>query len=644
MRLFNRLFLVLIPLAAAGFCAAAGNQFADGLYPVLQKANCRTCHVDGGIASGTRLHFPEAGAPPDQVEAFGRSLASLVNRDQPEASLLFTKPTNREKHTGGKLIAPGSKEEAILLDWVRQLARLAPTPAPAQAQTTGGKPAQVVMRRLTHSQYNHTVRDLLGDQTNPASQFPTEDFVNGFQNQADAQSIPALLAEAYGAAAEKLARNAFRGGDTNGLIPCKQDVKCRAQFVREFGLKAFRRPLTDKEVERYSKLFGAQKDFIAGAQLVVEAMLQSPNFLFRAERGGEARSYAVASRLSYFLWDTMPDAGLFRSAASGELDSPAGVEKVTRRMLADPRARQSLDEFVTQWLRFDRVLNTVKDRAAFPLFNPELAAAMTEETRLLVADAVWNDRDFMTIFKSDYGFINSDLANLYKFPAPANEFQRVNFPADTDRAGLLGQATFLALTSKPADTSPTARGLFVREQFLCQHVPDPPPGTNSNLPPVTASKPLTNRERLSMHLQSPVCASCHHLIDPIGFGFEKFDAIGGRREKLVLTFRGGRKEKDVAPTKAELPLDTSGDVAGIPNSGFHSPKELGRVLSESAECQQCVVKQLFRFAFGRPETAADRPVIEAAFDNFRNSQFRFKELIVAMAMAQVGQDYILQAD
>src|SRR5262249_40160141 len=182
-------------------------------------------------------------------------------------------------------------------------------------------------------------------------------------------------------AAEKLARNAFRGGDSRGLISCQQDTSCRAQFVREFGLKAFRRPLAGKEVQRYSKLFAGQKDFVSGAQLVVEAMLQSSSFLFRAERGGENRGYDLASRLSYFLWDTMPDVELFRSAAAGELDTQAGVEKIARRMLADPRARQSLDEFVTQWLRFDRVLNTVKDRASFPMFNPELAAAMTEETR-----------------------------------------------------------------------------------------------------------------------------------------------------------------------------------------------------------------------------------------------------------------------
>src|SRR5262245_56649829 len=176
-----RVSLLLTLVLAACFCAAADTNFSGGLYPVLQKANCRTCHVDGGIASATRLLFPEPTAPADRIEAFGRSLAPLVNRDQPDASLLFTKPTNRERHTGGKLILPGSKEEALLLDWVRQLTRLAPAPIPTVKSAV--KPAQVVMRRLTHSQYNHTVRDLLGDQTQPANQFPPEDFVNGFQNQ-----------------------------------------------------------------------------------------------------------------------------------------------------------------------------------------------------------------------------------------------------------------------------------------------------------------------------------------------------------------------------------------------------------------------------------------------------------------------------
>ncbi|MEO7653500.1 MAG: DUF1592 domain-containing protein, partial [Bryobacteraceae bacterium] len=464
------------------------------------------------------------------------------------------------------------------------------------------------------------------------------DFVNGFKNQADAQSIPALLAEAYSASAERLAKNAFRGGDSARLIPCKPasagDVRCSAQFVREFGKKAFRRPLSTGEVQRYVALLLREGDFQKGAQAVVEAMLQSPNFLFRVERPGrKAQSYEVASRLSYFLWDSMPDAALFHGAEGGELNSPEGVERAARRMLADRRARENVDEFVSQWLRFDRVLNTVKDRGQFPQFNPELAAAMTEESRLLVADAVWNGRNFMDVFRADYGFLNTDLASLYKFPAPPGEFERTPFPAGVDRAGLLGQATFLALTSKPADTSPTARGLFVREQFLCQHVPDPPPGTNANLPPVLETKPQTNRDRLAVHLSSPACASCHSLIDPIGFGFEKFDAIGGRRDQLRIRFVPGRKEKNKETRTVDVPLDTSGSVAGIPDSGFSSPRELGRVLADSRQCQECVVKQLFRYGFGRPETPADRPVIDRAYSRFRDSQFRFKEIMLSLVRA-----------
>ncbi|MGH9721210.1 MAG: DUF1592 domain-containing protein, partial [Bryobacteraceae bacterium] len=339
----------------------------------------------------------------------------------------------------------------------------------------------------------------------------------------------------------------------------------------------------------------------------------------------------------YFLWDTMPDERLFRATAAGELKTDAGIGKTARWMLADSKARPMLDEFISQWLRFDRVMNTVRDRRQFPMFSPEVAAAMTEEARLLIADAVWNDRDFMTVFSADYGYLNGDLAALYRFPAPPADFQRASFPPDSDRAGLLGQAAFLTLTSKPIETSPTARGLFVREQFLCQHVPDPPPGTNATLPPVAESRPQTNRERLAEHLSNASCSTCHKLIDSIGFGLEKFDAIGARREKLTIVFQPGRKEADKGPRRVELDLDTSGAVAGIPDSSFRSPKELGRVLAASSQCQQCVVKQMFRFGYGRPETAADRATIDAAFERFRGSGFKFKEMLAALASAYGGE-------
>ncbi len=642
--------------ALSAFAATAGevpdSHFADKLYPTLNAAGCRTCHTDAGVASGTRLHFPDEDASTEEIQAFGLRLAALVNRDAPEQSLLFRKPTNRIKHTGGERIAPGSGAETLLFAWVNRLANLSDTKRRAvmhdTAEPSSGQHHPVAMRRLTHRQYNNTVRDLLGDQTHPANQFPSEDYAHGFKNQAQAQSIPPLLAEAYGAAAEKLARNSFRGGDRNGVVPCRpasvEDSECRGRFVRQFGLRTFRRPLSGVETTQYSRLFAQEakrtSDFLQGARIVVEAMLQSPSFLFVAEAGprDEQYPYAMASRLSFFLWDTTPDADLLAQAAAGKLNTREQVEVVARRMLSDPRARTSMEEFLAQWLRFDRVLTTIRDRRIYRDFNAELAAAMTEETRRLFSHLVWGDENFMEFFTAKFGFVSSDLAELYGFPAPEEEFARVDFPADTGRAGVLGQAMFQTVTSKPSDTSVTERGLFIRDHFLCQSVPPPPPGLNTTLPPVSDEKPMTNRERLNMHITNPACASCHRLIDPIGFGFEQYDAIGRFREKHLLTIFPTRDEKmkglKTEETKYELPIDVSAEVAGIADSSFSSPRELGRVLAENAVCQRCVVKQLFRYAMGRSETPADRATIEQAFERFRDSQFRFRELIISIVTSK----------
>lgn len=499
------------------------------------------------------------------------------------------------------------------------------------------------LRRLTHSQYNNTVRDLLGDQTRPADLFPPEDFLHGFKNQSRSQEISPILAEAYNGAAERLARNAFAGGEDHGrLVPCKakaaSDAGCAQAFVRSFGQRAFRRPLTEAEAQRYSGLLLKEAtrsgEFLRGAQLIVEAMLQSPKFLFRVEGG----AYKAASSLAYFLWDSMPDQELFRAAGAGELANPAHIRQQAQRMLKEGKARQALDEFTAQWLRFDQVLNAVKDRNLYPQFNLQLATAMTEETRRLVADLVWGEKSFLDFFEARYAFINSDLATLYGLPAPASEFDKVAFPADSERAGVLGQAAFLAMTSKPGETSPTVRGLFVRDQFLCQQVPDPPPGVNSTLPPVTVDKPQTNRQRLQEHLINRTCAGCHMLMDPIGFGFERFDAIGQFQQKqAVMVMPPDRKMR---PIRLQLDIDPSASINGIPNSNFSSPKELGRILASSPVCQECMVKQLFRYAFGRQESAADQAVIASGLEVFQKSGFRWKELMVyyanALAMAKGG--------
>lgn len=612
--------------------AWAANEFAARLLPVLEKAQCRMCHNDNGVASTTRLQFPREGAAPAEIERFGARLRRFVDAANPEQSLLFRKPTNRVAHAGGERIKQGSSDEQALKSWVEHLASL-PESAGGGAETNLG-PARKTLRRLTHSQYNHTVRDLLGDETRPADQFPKEDFVHGFTNQAEGQSLSPLLAEAYAKAAERVARAAFRGGDSRKLIPCEPTPECRARFVREFGRRAFRRPLEPRESARYETLFARESDLTKGAELVIQAMLQSPHFLFHTQTGG----YGVANRLSYFLWDTMPDETLFRAAARGDLDTAQGIEKQVRRMLDDDRAKDALDEFLAQWIRFDRLRNAIRDRRLFPEFTNELVSAMTEETLRLFRSLVWHDGNFLEFFTARYSFLTPELARLYGVPEPKDLWARVEFGPDSERAGIFGQGTFLALTSKPADTSPTERGLFIREHFLCQGVPPPPPGVNATLPPVTDERPMSNRERLQIHLSNAACAGCHTLVDPIGFGFEKFDAIGKYREKqkitLYPTFDEMKTKRKSKPTEHLVDLDTGGSVRGLKESEFHSPRELADRLARETVCQKCVVKQLFRYANGRTEQAEDQPAIDRAFERFRNSRFRFRELIIAIALGE----------
>jgi hypothetical protein len=621
--------------------------FATKLYPVLQEARCSGCHAQDGVASATRLHFPAKDATQAQIEEFGLSLTPLVDRANWANSLLLKKPTKTIPHTGGERIHPGSDEEKMLAQWVQYLASTSDEQLAAVRKglgdTSEGGPKELV-RRLTHSQYNNTVRDLLGDFSQPANRFPEEDYVDGFKNQLTAQGMPPLLVETYSTSAEKLALNAFRIGDINGLIPCKPasaaDDKCRDAFVRQFGLKAFRRPLTDDEVQRYGTIFSTQakasRKFLEGARVVVEAMLQSPNFLFHAEGGpdGKATDYDAASRLSYMLWNTMPDSALFASAAKGELRTAEGRSKAAKRLIEDPKAHQALDEFFDEWLRFDKVVNAVKERQQYPDFTPELAAAMAEETRSLLQHLVWNDKNFMEALTADYSFLSSDLATLYGTPAPAGEFDLVKFPATAHRAGILGQGSFLASTAGPTATSPTARGIFIRERLLCQHVPPPPPGVNTTLPePSTPDSVRTRRQLMSAHVENATCSSCHRLMDPIGFGLENFDAIGAWRDKEVVRLPGGGGGgggRRGGPREVKLDIDTQGEIAGIPNSNFSDAKQLGTILAQSGTCQKCVVRQMFRYSYGRLETAADEPAIDQIFTKFKDSNFKFKAILLGL--------------
>jgi len=648
--------------------------FQSQVFPVLEAANCSGCHAASGVASATRLHFPDKDATPAQIQAFGLSLSSLVDRADVAKSLLLAKPTNVIRHTGGLRIKPGSSEEQILTKWVASLASASDASLAAAMKSLvagDGEPGpKQLVRRLTHAQYDNTVRDLLGDYSKPAERFPPEDYVDGFKNQLTGQGMPPLLVETYSTAAERLALNAFRIGDVNGLIPCApsqgygasrqssagssratadkwawSDQKCRDAFVRRFGLRAFRRPLSEDEVKRYSTVFSEQarvsRRFLDGARVVVEAMLQSPNFLFHVEAGPDGRhaDYEVASRLSYLLWNTMPDEALFEAAAKGELSTPAGRDAAARRLLQNvPKGRDALDQFFEEWLRFDRVVNAVKANR-YQAFTPELALAMAEETRTLLHHLVWSDRNFMELLTADYSFLTSELAEVYGLPAPKDQFEIVKFPADSNRAGILGQGTFLASTAGPTDTSPTARGIFIRERLLCQHVPPPPPGVITTLPDplVDGQKPKGRRQLMVEHVENPTCASCHRLMDPIGFGFEHFDAIGQYRQQEMIPVPGRRGGGGGGgrggPPPIPLEIDAQGEIAGIPNSNFSGAKQLGTILANSPVCQECVVRQMFRYSYGRLETASDENTIHQLYDQFKASGFKFKSLLVALVQS-----------
>jgi hypothetical protein len=297
-------------------------------------------------------------------------------------------------------------------------------------------------------------------------------------------------------------------------------------------------------------------------------------------------------------------------------------------LLADPKAHQALDEFFDEWLRFDRVLNASKESHRFPEFSLEMAQNMVEETRRLLNHLVWYDRNFMELFTADSAYLSSDLASLYNLAPPSGQFALVHIPAGSPRAGFLGEAAFLAEKSGPTETSPTQRGIFVREQLLCQQVPPPPPNVPT-LPEATEAMPLTRRQRMLEHASNPACASCHRLMDPIGFGLESFDAVGRYRSRETILIEGetGKRKDD---KKIDLNLDTTGEVAGIPNSTFSDARRLGTILSGSKVCQECMVRQIFRYAYGRMENSADEDTIQQLFATFRDSGFHFRDLMIAL--------------
>jgi len=497
-----------------------------------------------------------------------------------------------------------------------------PTAAVAETKLAVGP---VPLRRLTHEEYNNSVRDLLGDTTRPADAFPPDEAVSGFESN-NLAPVTSAWVERYMDASEALASAAASKLDT--LAPCRPSEPqedCARHFIDAFGRRAFRRPLEDEERSTFLTVFSdkaKRAGYGGGIQLVIEAMLQSPQFLYRVEPAEPSGStprlltgYELATRLSYFIWASTPDDELLDEAAAGRLGSAPEVESVARRMLRDPRAADGIRSFHRQWLSLRQLDADSKDTVLSPAFTPELRDAMVEETLRFSTHAVLDGGDTVTtLLTSSTSYVNPVLAKFYGVTPPSSStFERVELPS-TQRAGILTQASVLAVFASADQTSPILRGKFIRERLLCQPIPPPPPGVV-----FTAPKPdprLTTKQRFAQHRTDPGCAFCHDMMDPLGFGLEHYDAIGA--------WRG---------TEDGHPIDAGGDLTDTDdaNGSFDGAVALAKKLSASRQVRRCVATQWFRFALGRSEVEEDTPSLSIAFDTFSRAGFDVRELIVAIA-------------
>jgi hypothetical protein len=504
-----------------------------------------------------------------------------------------------------------------------------PPPAPP-----GPSRPRAPLRRLSRVQYNNTVRDLLGDTTRPADAFLADEVPGSFAGSAAlAQAAPAAI-EQYRTAAERLAATAV----TTLAVPCPTgtEEECARAFIADFGLRALRRPPTTEEsaglLELYRKV-RAEGDFAFGIQAVIAALLQSPGFLYRIELGpagaaaGSVASlgpYELSSRLSYFLLGSMPDAALFAAAKAGKLATAADVEAQARRLLAQPRAREAAGDFFTQWLSLANLDGQTKDAKLFPGFTDSLRAAMREETVRFSRWALFDaDGRLETLLTAARSPVNTALGKLYGVAAGA-DYALTDLPPE-QRSGLLTQASLLTLTAHSDSTSPTRRGKFVLDQLLCQSPPPPPPNVDFKLPPPVPGQ--SARQRFVVHTTNPACAGCHLFIDPIGFGFENYDAIG--------RFQA---------TDGGQPVDASGEIKGSVDldGPFVGAVALGRKLVASKQVRRCVVKQWFSYVHGRADEAGDAASIAEALDRFTASSGDVRELMIALVKTPAFRSLVVE--
>jgi hypothetical protein len=506
----------------------------------------------------------------------------------------------------------------------------------------GANGGPAVMRRLTQEQYRNTVQDVFGSSVSVAGRFePDNRSSHLIAIGSGMASVTASGLEGYDRMAKGIAAQIVDEQHRAQVIPCKPvDVKapddaCARQFLARVGHLLYRRPLTDNELTSNVAATNAatQKvgDFYVGLRLAVAGLLESPQFLYRHEtsepdpdnKGGyRLDALSKAARLSFLLWNTTPDMELLNAAEKGELNTDKGLAKQVDRLLASPRLEAGMRAFFTDMLEFDSYDTLAKDGALYPKFNINVALDSQEQTLRTVIDLLLKQKgDYRDLFTTRKTFLTPMLGSIYKVAVETpdglpNQWVPYEFPADSGQAGILTQASFVALHSHPGRSSPTLRGKALREVLLCQKVPDPPGNVNFNLVQDTANPNYkTVRQRLTAHATEATCTGCHKIMDPVGLALENFDTIGG--------YRMNENGADI---------DTSGELDG---SRFADAPGLGKALHDHPEAPSCLVNRVFSYGVGRLPTNDENEWLKTYVDQrFAADGYRLPELLRRIATSE----------
>jgi len=587
--------------------AEAKKTFRDQVTPFV-RTYCLNCHGNRKSKGGVNFE-PALKAPGNAAfsQRWKQALANVKAHDMP--------PEDTEKQ-------PTDAERQTFLNWIGQIKFLSPK-----------DPGPFVIRRLTKAEYGNTLHDLFGVDPAVARGLPDEVFGEGYLN-----TLSPLQSEQYLGIANEVVDRIVAPADAPptalqqrlfGEPPAPgADARAAARTVaRSLARDAYRRPPTEAELDVLVGVFDLGRDhhlaYPAALGLMLKAVLVSPQFLFitPATEIAAGRTivplddYQLASRLSYLLWATLPDAELAGLADRGTLHEPAILQAQVRRLLLDPRSRALFDGFGAQWLGVGELAGKTFDPVKFPQMTGELRSAMYDEARLFFDSIVRENRSVVGFVDSDYTFLNETLAKIYGLEKTVTgpAMRRVQL-TDANRGGILGMPGILATTSFPHRTSAVKRGVWVLEQVLGEHVPPAPP----NVPALEKQNNaqvanLTLRQRTELHRTDSVCTNCHKILDPIGFGLENFDAIGRWRDQ---DDTGGA-------------IDAAGEIPG--GKRFSSPQELKVIIAaRQEELARNLTVKLLAYALCRQLEGYDEIVVDRLVETIAKDGYRMQSLITAI--------------